>query len=76
MLNIDIVIVCHCQGVSDRRIRREARRGAATPGEVARACGAGTDCGGCVPVIEDLLVDASYGGAVTTPSVTTVQLAS
>ena len=76
MLNITLVIVCHCRGVSDRRIRREARRGAASPSEVAGACGAGTDCGGCVPVIEDLLVDASYGGAVATPGVTRVQLAS
>ena len=43
-------------GVSDRRIRREAKRGIACPDELAQRCGAGSDCGGCMPLIEDLLV--------------------
>ncbi len=57
VLNIVDVIVCHCHGVSDRRIRREARRGAACPEDVAMSCGAGSDCGGCMPLIEDLLLE-------------------
>lgn len=57
MLNITLVIVCHCHGVSDRRIRREARRGATCPEDLAQRCGAGSDCGGCMPLLEDLLVD-------------------
>jgi bacterioferritin-associated ferredoxin len=43
--------------VSDRRIRREAKRGIACPDELAQRCGAGSDCGGCMPLIEDLLVE-------------------
>lgn len=69
LLNIVIVIVCHCHGVSDRRIQAEAGLGANDVDDVARRCGAGSDCGGCVALIEDLL-DSSWA------SVTQVQLAS
>lgn len=55
MLNICGVIVCHCHGVSDRTIQFEAGLGAGDVDEVARRCGAGADCGGCLPTIEDLL---------------------
>jgi bacterioferritin-associated ferredoxin len=41
------VIVCHCNGVSDRAVRRAAVRGAADAEDVAQACGAGADCGAC-----------------------------
>ena len=41
------MLVCHCNGVSDRKIRRAIRDGATTPGEIARSCGAGSTCGGC-----------------------------
>lgn len=53
--NINLVIVCHCFGVSDRRILAEAGLGAGDAGDVARRCGAGSDCGGCTNRIEDLL---------------------
>ena len=49
------MIVCHCRAVSDRKIRKAVRKGASTANEVAEACGAGTDCGGCVPEVERLL---------------------
>lgn len=55
VLNITPVIVCHCFGVSDRRILAEAGLGASDAGDVARRCGAGSDCGGCTNRIEDLL---------------------
>jgi bacterioferritin-associated ferredoxin len=70
MLNISPVIVCHCHGVSDRRIRREARRGATCPEELAQRCGAGSDCGGCRPLLEDLLLEVRVADG------TPVQLAS
>ncbi len=70
VLNIHLVIVCHCHGVNDRRIRREARRGATCPDELAARCGAGSDCGGCVPLIEDLLLEVPHHDG------TPVQLAS
>ena len=41
------MLVCHCNGVSDRRIRRSIRDGATSPGEIANSCGAGACCGGC-----------------------------
>jgi len=49
------MIVCQCHGVSDRRIRAAAMTGAETSEDVGRACAAGTDCGACRPIIEDLL---------------------
>jgi bacterioferritin-associated ferredoxin len=49
--------VCHCRVVNDRRIRDTIDAGARTPGQVARACGAGATCGGCVPLIRRLLAD-------------------
>ncbi len=55
VLNIILVIVCHCFGVSDRRILAEAGLGAGDSHDIARRCGAGTDCGGCTNRIEDLL---------------------
>jgi len=49
------MLVCHCNGVSDRKIRRVIRDGATTPGEVARATGAGTCCGGCRATVKQLV---------------------
>ena len=49
------MLVCHCKGLSDREIERDIRAGAATPCELARSCGAGSICGGCRPLIDELL---------------------
>jgi bacterioferritin-associated ferredoxin len=50
-----IMIVCHCKGISDRALRRAIRQGADSIEEVASACRAGEECGGCRPAIERLL---------------------
>ena len=50
------MIVCQCEAVTDRDIRQSMAEGACTLREVARACGAGRRCGGCLPVVEALLV--------------------
>jgi bacterioferritin-associated ferredoxin len=50
-----IVLVCHCKGLTDREVHCAIRAGAATQREVARACGAGSVCGGCRPLIDELL---------------------
>jgi len=50
------LIVCHCQGVSDRAIREAVRRGARSVGQVGRACRAGRNCGGCHPLIAEIIV--------------------
>jgi bacterioferritin-associated ferredoxin len=49
------MLVCHCNGVSDRTVRRVVREGALTVAEVARACGAGTCCQGCSPTINRII---------------------
>jgi bacterioferritin-associated ferredoxin len=49
------VIVCHCKAVADRSIRAAVRKGARCPNEVGRACGAGSVCGGCRPMIAELI---------------------
>jgi nitrite reductase (NADH) large subunit len=51
------MIVCHCKNVSDRRIRLAVRNGARSVEEVRAACGAGTCCGGCLPLVSDLIAD-------------------
>lgn len=47
--------ICHCHAVSDHQIRALVRSGACSVGQVARACGAGSCCGGCAPAIRDIL---------------------
>jgi bacterioferritin-associated ferredoxin len=49
------VIVCHCNVVSDRRIRFEVQCGACDTEQVGDRCGAGTRCGSCRPTIGALL---------------------
>jgi len=49
------VIVCHCKGITDREIRSAVREGAATHRQVGRACQAGRTCGGCHPVIREII---------------------
>ena len=47
-IHIDaIMLVCHCERVNDRTIRKCAREGARNHLDVALACGAGSRCGGC-----------------------------
>jgi len=49
------MLVCHCNGVSERAIRRVVRDGAATLTDVGHACGAGACCGGCHDTIHQIL---------------------
>ncbi len=51
------MIVCHCKAVNDRSIREVIQRGARTPREIALACQAGRKCGGCIPVVRELLAN-------------------
>jgi bacterioferritin-associated ferredoxin len=55
------VYVCSCQGVTDRTIRAAIASGAQTIDDVADRCGAGARCGGCWPVLRELL-DAHGAG--------------
>ncbi len=53
------MLVCHCHGVSDRVIRSAVRNGATCRASVGDACGAGTGCGGCLPMVEALIDEES-----------------
>lgn len=50
------MIVCLCEGVSDREIRGCVQQGAYTVEAIGRACGAGTGCGSCHEMLGDLIV--------------------
>ncbi|TSB21703.1 (2Fe-2S)-binding protein [Streptomyces benahoarensis] len=47
--------VCSCFGITEQQVREHADTGACTPRQIASACKAGTDCGGCVRRIQALL---------------------
>jgi bacterioferritin-associated ferredoxin len=49
------MMICHCNGISDRTVRNAVLDGADDLDQVARACGAGRDCGGCTEAIEEVL---------------------
>jgi bacterioferritin-associated ferredoxin len=53
--NIWGVFVCHCRAVTDGEIREAIAAGACDLEEVGRRCGAGVTCGGCCPLIQELL---------------------
>ncbi|MYY06139.1 (2Fe-2S)-binding protein [Streptomyces sp. SID4913] len=49
------VYVCSCFGVTEQQVKDHAAAGACTPRQIASACKAGTDCGGCVRTIQAML---------------------
>jgi bacterioferritin-associated ferredoxin len=53
------MMVCLCEGVSERRVQAAIRGGARTVAEVGERCRAGTCCQGCHPTIEALLEHAA-----------------
>jgi len=51
------MFVCHCRAVTDGEIREAIAAGACDLEEVGRSCGAGITCGGCCPLIQELLAE-------------------
>ncbi|MCV7031744.1 (2Fe-2S)-binding protein [Mycobacterium sherrisii] len=49
------MFVCLCNGVTSHSVCDAVEAGAATTNEVARACGAGTDCGRCRRTVQAIL---------------------
>jgi len=47
--------VCHCRALTDGEISAVITGGACDLEEVGDRCGAGITCGGCCPLIEELL---------------------
>jgi bacterioferritin-associated ferredoxin len=61
------MLVCHCYGVSEKRIRELVRQGARSGRDVARACGAGSGCGGCRLLVREILDAELEGEAASLP---------
>lgn len=53
------MLICHCQGVNDRRIREEVGRGARTVAQIGRACGAAVCCGGCARAVAEIVEESA-----------------
>jgi len=49
--------VCSCAGVSDRAVKAAVDDGARSIEDLGERCGAGAECGGCLPALADLLAD-------------------
>lgn len=60
------MVVCLCQGVSDRSVRASIEAGARTRQQVTSACGAGDGCGTCHRTIKALIVECrpAHGATV------------
>lgn len=56
------VILCHCNGVTERKIRRVIDHGAQCVDSIGDACGAGTRCGGCHVWLEAMLAERQRVG--------------
>jgi bacterioferritin-associated ferredoxin len=50
--------VCSCRAVRERTVRAVIASGASTIEEVGIRCGAGSVCGGCHELIDELLAQA------------------
>lgn len=49
------MVVCLCQGVSEKQVREAIADGATTRKKVTRVCGAGAGCGGCHQSIREII---------------------
>jgi bacterioferritin-associated ferredoxin len=49
------VIVCQCRRTTDRQVLDAIESGAGSLEELRAACGAGSECCGCVPTLEAFL---------------------
>lgn len=53
------MFVCSCRAVKERTVRAAIASGADTIDDVGLRCGAGTVCGGCHELIDELLAQAT-----------------
>ena len=59
----EAMVVCLCQGVSDKKVRASIEAGARTRQQVTDACGAGDGCGTCHRTIKSLIVECRGSNA-------------
>ena len=69
------MIICHCQSITDHEIRSAVdwMRAAdadtvITPGRIYRALGKRADCGGCMPLLLDVMRKTESFGVPTDPA--------
>lgn len=58
------MIVCLCEGISCRVIRREIQEGSRSVSDLARRTGAGSQCGSCRVTLRALLDASEPAGTV------------
>lgn len=51
----DEAVICSCEAVSKGDISSYVLEGAATLDDIKKCCKAGTGCGGCVPMVKDII---------------------
>ena len=56
------MIICSCTGSTERDVEGALDRGADTLSAIGDSCEAGTECGGCHPVLAALLERRSCAG--------------
>ncbi|EPQ45685.1 BFD-like [2Fe-2S] binding domain protein [Mycobacterium ulcerans str. Harvey] len=56
---IAAMFVCLCNGVTSQMVADAVVAGATTTREVARACGAGADCGRCRRTVRAIIASSS-----------------
>ncbi|MBI2373019.1 MAG: (2Fe-2S)-binding protein [Deltaproteobacteria bacterium] len=49
------MLVCLCRAVREHDVERAIQKGARSAREVSKACGAGTSCGACVPMVREMI---------------------
>ncbi len=64
-----MAILCHCNGVSERTIRRSIKHGACSVEAIGDACGAGTNCGACHVWLDEMLDEVTVRPGVIAPAV-------
>ena len=65
---VGVMVVCLCQGVSEKTVRASIEEGARTRQQVTQACGAGDGCGTCHRTIKTLIVEGHAGSRCPTPA--------
>jgi bacterioferritin-associated ferredoxin len=62
---VNAMIVCVCEGLSDREIAQTIQAGANTLNELGHRCRAGIDCGRCREMLRGMLGDRCRSHART-----------
>lgn len=66
--------VCLCKGVTSQAVADAVAAGASTTKKVAKACGAGTDCGRCRRTVQAIIKSIRAEGQDVTPQTSVTRL--